>query len=255
MKRLLVRLILLVLVLVVLAFVAASFMMGSLIKKGVEKVGPAVTKVDVNLQSANLALFSGRGELRGLVVGNPPGFKTPSAIKLGSVAVEVVPGSVFANKVVIHSIKVQAPEVTLEGGLQGNNLSKILENIQATSGQGQSGSTPSSSSAGRKIQVDDFLITDGKLNLSVNLLGQQSATVPLPEIHLSGLGQNAEGITPAELSEKLLKVVLESATKAAASQLTSLTKGLGGAAQAAGTGTVQQVESVTKSLGNLFKKK
>jgi hypothetical protein len=251
MKRGLFGFIVVVIVIGVLGLVTANFFIGSIIKKGVETVGPTVTKTDVKLDGASLALLSGSGELRGLLVGNPQGFKTPSAIRIGSVSVQVVPRSVFGGKVIVHSVKVLAPEITFEGGLQGNNLSKLLDNIRGTN---QPAGSSSSSSSSRTLEVDDLLITGGKINVNLNLLGSRSATVALPEIHLTDLGQDPNGLTPAELSEKLVHVLLDSATRAVTSEMGALGKNLGGAAQAVGTGAVQQVEKVTKGLGSLFKK-
>src|SRR5207253_2422966 len=119
------------------AFVFGFVMLGSVVKAGVEKVGPMVTKVPVKLDGAAVSLFSGKGTLKGLEVGNPEGFKTPNAIKVGSVGIEVVPKSVFGDKIIVHSVNVQGPEITYETDLKGNNLSKILENVQSVAGKSE----------------------------------------------------------------------------------------------------------------------
>src|SRR5688572_31609281 len=89
-----------------IGFVFGFVLLGSVVKAGVEKVGPMVTKVPVKLDAATLSLFSGKGELKGFEVGNPEGYKTANAIKVGSVGVSVVPKSVFGNKVIVRSIRV-----------------------------------------------------------------------------------------------------------------------------------------------------
>src|SRR5262245_56162367 len=99
--------------LVILA-VAALFYLCPIVKSGVEKVGPEVTKVPVKLDSANISIFNGSGQLKGFVLGNPEGFKTPEAVKVGTVAVSLVPRSVLSDKVVVRSIRVEAPEITYE---------------------------------------------------------------------------------------------------------------------------------------------
>jgi uncharacterized protein involved in outer membrane biogenesis len=187
-----------------------------------------------------------------LVIGNPEGYKTPSAIQVGTMAVEIVPRSIFSDKVIVHSIKVLGPEVTFEGGLQGNNLSKLLDNIRGPA-KPSSGSA-NTSSASRKIQVDDVLVSGGKINLSVAMLGGVAAALPLPDIHLANLGQGPEGITAADLSEKLMKAILENATKAVAGQVGSLGSGLTGIMSGSSTGAVQQVQKASKALGDLLKK-
>ena len=68
------------------------------------------------------------------------------------------------------------------------------------------------------MQGDAITISGGKLNLSVGLLGGTGAAVPLPDIHLSNLGQGTDGITAAELAERLLNAILDNSTKATAGQ-------------------------------------
>src|SRR5262249_43294837 len=244
---------LLVFLVLILGAIAAHFFLGAIIKRGVETAGPIITKVDVKLDQASLGLLTGTGELKGLGIGNPEGYKAPSAIQVGSMRVQIVPKSLFGDKVIVHSIKVVAPELTFEGGLQGNNLSTLLDNIRGSPAKQNTGTSKPNSAATRKIQVDDILVSEGKINLSVALLGSVAAAVPLPEIHLSGLGQGPDGITAAELSERLLKAILDNATKAVAGKA-ALGASLTGAAQNL-TGTVQQVEKAAKGLGDLFKGK
>ena len=102
--------------------------------------------------------------------------------------------------------------------------------------------------------MDGFLISGGKVRVSVTTpLGGKEATVPLPEIHFTDLGQGPEGITAAELSRKVLRAVLENATKAAASVVAELsTKGATALSNELRTNAV---EKVTKNLGDLLKKK
>src|ERR1043165_8774914 len=107
MKKIVVVSLGLVLLALLVAFVFGFVFLGSVVKAGVEKVGPIVTQVPVKLDSANLSIFSGKGSLHGFELGNPQGFKAPNAIKVGSVGVAVVPKSVFGDKVIIQSIRVE----------------------------------------------------------------------------------------------------------------------------------------------------
>src|SRR5437879_3341314 len=110
MKKILIRIVVVVLLLVVLAVVGVGLFLDSAVKQGVVTVGPRLTKVNVQLDSVSLSLLSGSGKLKGLVVGNPDGFKTPHAIRVGAASVSLVPSSVFADKVVIKSIRLEALE-------------------------------------------------------------------------------------------------------------------------------------------------
>ena len=187
MKKFIRTFLLVLVVLIVLAVLGVHFFLDAVIKKGVETVGPQVTKVSVRLDGVSLSLLSGSGKIKGLVVGNPPGFKTPSAIKVGLSQLSLKPMTILEDKVVVSLIKLEAPEVTMESDLTSINLKKILDNLQESAGTEEKKPAEPAPAPGekppKKLQVDEFVITGGKVHVSVNTpIGAQSATVPLPEI-------------------------------------------------------------------------
>ena len=253
MKKLIVRILIVVVLLVVVGLVAGIFFIGSIIKTGVEKVGPVVTKVPVKLDSANISVFSGNGELKGFVLGNPEGFKSPEAIKVGTMSLSISPMSVLGDKVVIRSIKVLGPEISYETDLKGSNLGKILDNLGGNKPPGEKPpgekppgeSKPSSGEKGaqKKLQVDEFIISGAKVHASATLVG--SYTVPVPEIKLINLGQGPDGITAAELGQRVMSALLEATTKAVADGATKGGKGVEG----------QGTDALKKGVGDFLKKK
>ncbi len=252
MKKSMVRILLGLVIILVLVGGAAILFIGTIVKTGVEKVGPRVAKVPVKLDGATVSLFNGNGELKGFIIGNPEGYKSPEAIKVGSIAIALVPKTVLADKVVIRSIRIVAPEITYETSLKdlkGSNLSKILENVSGSAEQDEKAPTKEQQTTKTKLQVDDIVITGGKVHVTAAMLG--STTVPLPEIHLSDLGQGPEGITPAELSKKVLKAVLDATVKAVVANAGKLPE----AGKALGTGAVDELKKGASGIGDLLKKK
>ena len=240
MKKKIVRILVVLAVLVVGLLVVVYCSLNSVVKKGVETVGPLATKAPVNLSGVSLSPFSGKGVLKGLVIGNPAGFKSESAIRVGSASLVVEPSSLLSDKIIVRSVRVEGPEITFEGGLSGSNLSAILANIEAFAALDKAATKDKKP---KKLQVDEFIITGGKINLSLTLLGGKSATVPLPDIHLTGLGQSAEGITPAEAASLVFKAVFDKTTTAVT-----------GAAGGLGKGVTDGASKALKGLGDLFKK-
>ena len=92
--------------LAVIAAVAAFMFLGTIVKAGVEKGGPYITKVPVKLGSANISVINGSGELKGFVMGNPEKFKSSNSVSVGSIALKLEPGSVLGDKVIVRSIRV-----------------------------------------------------------------------------------------------------------------------------------------------------
>ena len=256
MKKILIGALVVVVILIVVAVIGVSVFLDGAIKKGVETIGPEIAKVDIKLDGVSLSILSGSGSVKGLVVGNPEGYKTPQAISVGHASLAVSPGSLLSDKIVVKSVQVDAAEVTFEGGLSGNNLSKILDNLNAATGAGETKNEPGApkdEKPGKKLQVDDFLVTGAKVNVSLTGMGGKSVTLPLPDVHLTNLGQGEDGITVAELTKQVLDEVITAATKVATSDAAKdLTKGVTDAASKAAT---DAADKATKSVTDLFKKK
>jgi hypothetical protein len=179
-------------------------------------------------------------------------------MKVGTASVSIAPGSVFSDKVVIKSIRVEAPEITYEGGLLGgDNLHKILENVTAATGGGTAPKTDTKADGkpAKKLQVDDFLITGAKVNVSLKGTGGFAAPIILPDIHLTSLGQGPDGITAADLTKKVLTEVSADVAKAAVKVLSGVGKGAVDAAGNVEKSATDSVGKATKGVTDLFKKK
>jgi len=223
-------------VLLIVAVVIVGMSLGSIIKNGVERVGPTITKTDVKLASANLSVLSGTGTLKGFLLGNPEGYKTPAAIQAGSVSVGVQPKSLFSDKIHVTHVRVEGAEVTFEGTLgMANNLSKILENVKGppaaspppskppATGTGSPGNPPpgksapaensKSQGASKKLQVDEITITGAKVHLSMTMLQGKAATGTIPDIKLTNLGTGPDGITAAELTSLIVSRLTQETLK------------------------------------------
>jgi hypothetical protein len=245
-----VKIIIALVVLLVAGLLTLGLFIDSIVKKGVESVGPQIAKVDIKLDGVKLSLLSGGGSINGLVVGNPEGYKTPSALRVGTARLTLAPLSVLSEKIMVKEILVEGPEITIEGGLTDNNLTKIQANLAGASASEKS----APQGKGKKLQVDDFILRGAKVNLNLTMLNGKTATIPLPDIHLTGLGQGAEGITPADLAQRMFGEVVKKVLEVAPGAVADLGKGAIDAAKGAGQGAAKSLENVTKGVGNLFKK-
>jgi hypothetical protein len=272
MKKLVIRLIIGLVLLVILGVVAVIFLLDGAVKAGVEKVGPRLTGVDMKLESASVSLLSGKGSIKGLVVGNPAGFKTPWAMRAAGASLALEPRSLLSDKIVIRSIKLEAPEVTFEFAAdpRANNLSKILSNVQgATSGTSPAGpgketeppaqpapsSQPAATKPAKKLQVDEFLITGAKVRLNSSILGGELASAAVGDIHLNDLGKGPDGITSAELAALVLGALETAGIKAAAGTMTDINKGALYIPKNLGAPGSNTLNKAAKGLGDLLKGK
>jgi len=249
MKKWIIRGTIVAVVLVVAGLAALFFFLNDIVKSGVETAGPQLTKGELRLAKANLSPFSGLAQITGLFVGNPQGWKSESAVKVGDVKVMLNVGSALSDTVIIDSIHIQAPEITYETTLTGSNLGKLLENIESVAGGGAKTTDNATSRPGKKFRVKDIHIQGARVHLAA--LGKE-VTVPLADIRLQNIGTDGSGVTAAELTRDILKPLLASVTKAAAEAATGVTQNI----KELGKGSLtNQLDKAAGGLKELFKKK
>jgi uncharacterized protein involved in outer membrane biogenesis len=115
MKKPVIRIGIVLFVSVVVVVVAVALSLGRIVKNRVESVGSNLAQVEVKLESADVWLLMGRAQLKGLSIGNPPGSKTRTAVSVGDISLRIDPISVFSQKIIIDSVTVKSPEITVEG--------------------------------------------------------------------------------------------------------------------------------------------
>jgi AsmA family len=245
-------------VLIVAAIVVVASRLDDIVKKGVETVGPKITQTSVTLSEVHLSLFAGSASVKQLVVGNPAGYKSSFAISVGTADLGVNPLSICSDKIVIRSVRVEAPEITFEGNpLSKNNLGDIMDNVDQVAKNG--GPAPAGTNTvaaarnkpGKKIEVDDLVINGAKVHAMLPSVGNFSGrelTLTLPQIHLTNLGKGGDGITATELTRAVLNAITTATIKAVADAgWDKSLKNLGGNA---GEG----IDQIKKSVGGLLGK-
>jgi hypothetical protein len=259
MKKIIWGIVIGILVLIIVVAIGVGLFIGPIVKTGIETIGPKITKVSINVDAVDISLLTGSAKVKNFIVGNPDGYKTTNAISIGTAAIGVNPFSVFSDKIVVRSIHVESPEITFQGGLGGNNLSKLMDNVNGTAQQGGPVSTNAAGQPkpSKKIEVDDFLITGAKVHGTLILFGSREVTLPslpIPDIHLTDLGTGADGLTATELTRAVLNAITSATIKAVASDATDIGKNLGNVGQNAGKAAADSVNKISKSLGGLFGK-
>lgn len=203
----------LLLVLLLVAAVFAGHFLDGAVKAGVESLGPQVTGTTVTVDSISLSPFSGSGQLVNLIVGNPEGFKTDGAFKLGSASVKLKPATLLQNPVVIESIEISGAEITFEAALGKTNIGTIMKHIED-----QLASLSGSDSKGQtKLVIERFTLKDCTVRASATVLGGKSVNKQLPTLELTDIGKKSTGVTAAEAAGQILQSVFKEAAQAAAS--------------------------------------
>jgi uncharacterized protein involved in outer membrane biogenesis len=216
MKKVLLSLVAVVVILFIGALGYLYFSLNSLIKKAVETVGPTITRTDVRLASARLSPFSGSGALNGFVIGNPEGFKGPFALKLGSIAVSVDKETLLKDPIVVNSVIIRGPEIALIGTPSGNNLGKLLQNIQSagTTPSKTKEEKPTKEASSKKFVIKEVVIYGTKVHLTASALDQKvSQTLSVPDIRLQNIGTAGKGISARDVAMQIITPLINAAAK------------------------------------------
>ena len=237
------------LVVVVLGIaVVLHLWLGALIKAGVEQVGPMVTGTSVTLENVDIGLLAGKIQLEGLAVGNPEGFKAPTALKVGTARVRLNWRSVLSDPVVIEEITIDAPELTYEGILSKSNIDTILDHAQsaASAGPNQKSGAQPGPSAGKKFLIKELNVTNGRVAVSLGMggSGSQRLSGSLSDIHLRDIGKELDGATAAEALSAIFGALNKAGAQAVAGAAQPMQKGAKAAAEAAGQRASQAIEGV-----------
>ena len=179
--------------------------LGPLIKTAVNKYGPGITQTQVRLGDVDVSLFSAQATIKNFLLGNPKGFETSDAMKVGSILIDLNESTVTKETIVIDRIEVVSPQLTYERLAKTDNFQAILNNVTKGRGTTQSGGDTPKEGSGKKIIIKDFKLLNGKVNLAASLLGQnKSFSTNLPDIHLTGIGEKSGGVYAKEAVQVIL---------------------------------------------------
>ena len=173
------------------------------VKVALEQWGPEVTGTRVDVEQVHINARNGRGSIRGLAIGNPPGFASRRAAYFGEIRVSLDPATVTDPVIVIHEIAIESPQVTYEHGPRSVNLDAIQSSIEAyakraaaTSQPGDSGGA--SPTAKRRFVIERLTIHGGKVLMTNTSLKGQGVSFDLPEVVLRDVGKGKGGVTASE---------------------------------------------------------
>ncbi|MCJ2163122.1 MULTISPECIES: hypothetical protein [unclassified Pseudodesulfovibrio] len=230
--------------------------LGDLIKTAVEEFGPPITQTEVKLGSADISILTGSGSLSQFYLGNPKGFSMPSAVECETIRVKVVTDSLTSDKIIIEEIFVDSPVISYEQQGKTDNFKTIVNNINKAVAGEKKAEQPaaeektSETGAEKKIQINNFIIRNGKINLGgslLNVFGDNAVGIDLPDIHLKDIGKDKE-TSPAEA----FSMILGEMTGNVSGTVTQLGKQLKEQLGKALDGVTKSTDSVGGTIKSIF---
>ena len=250
---------------ILILIVVLMLSLGQIVKAGINTAGPKLAGVPVHVKTVIVQPFLGIVRMKGLVIGNPAGFNTPSAMELNDFKLNIKMSSLFSEAIVIKDILIDAPQITYEKGLKSSNLSTLQENLApkgATAPKTEAAPAPEKKKgAAKKVIIEDFQLNGAKVNVTITALGGKKMTLPLPDIHMKDIGKSSGGANPAEVISEVFNSISKAVVDAVASAgniAGDALKSAGGAASDAAKGATDAAKgaanSIKKGLGGLFGK-
>jgi hypothetical protein len=188
----------------IVLFVAAGWWLhgnlDAIVKRAIVHYGSQITQARVKVDEVRIRSTDGAGSIRGLVVGNPEGFRTSHALKVGVIEVAVDIRTLADPVVVVRRIVVESPDLIYEKGDTQTNFEAIQRNIARSLGSG-GGTSGSSSSPGRRLIVEELIIRNARAQAATAALGGSTMSTTLPDITLRNVGRAQGGVTPGQLGE------------------------------------------------------
>jgi hypothetical protein len=183
-----------------------------MVKWTLEHYGPDVTGAPVHVAEVHISPRDGRGSIRGLEIGNPPGFSSARALRLGEIRLSLDPSTVMSDVVVVRELVVDAPQVTYERGSKLTNLDVIQERIEsyvkkldAEEGAGGSGGKPRSQK--RRFIIERLTIHAARVTMTNAALRGQGLGFDLPDVQLEDVGRRRGGLTGSEVAQVVASVL------------------------------------------------
>ena len=234
-----------VIILIMIALVI--FMVTNLdrgIKTAVETIGPEMTQSPVTLSSVDLSLTTAKGSFSGLRVANPKGFSAADAFSLGEISFAMDADSLASDTIIIDSLRIVAPEITMERVDGSSNLERIQSNIANYIGTDTEQS--STAESGKKFIIRDLRITGGKISYAI--LNGKGIVLALPDLHLTDIGQSdgEDGVSGAEAAGEIIDAIIGAAGTAVSQS---------GAVKEFGRSLEDQVKEKAGALKGLFDRK
>jgi hypothetical protein len=226
----------LLLLLVIGVFVYVGYNTNSIVKNAIETIGTQYLGAPVKVKEVEISLQEGRGTLKELEIGNPPGYNGAYALRFGTVSVEIDAAHSNTGLVVLKRITVDgARAAAIANTPKDTNFRVLSSNVPKSSG-------PSPV----KVIVDKLDLTNTQASVSSPLL-TRALEVNVPDVHLTDIGRSTNGVDVGTVIAQVLAPITKAVTR---SMTEAGMKGLGVDPSQFDSDAAQRMRDTLKSLGH-----
>ncbi len=237
-------------VIVVIVFISID----SIAKAAIERGSTYALGVQTTLASADIGILSGEFAMSGLEVANPEGFESDHFLQLGEGFLAVSLGSLREDTVEVPTLALTGIDINLEKRGGKANYKIITDNLKRFESEdpGDEGAQADAGEPGKRFVVHEIIIRDVNVKVDIGLTRME---VPIEEVRMTEIG--SESMTTAELTNRVVKMILAAIVKNGGQLPADLVNELGGALAELGdignmtvTESVQAVGKIAEGLGD-----
>lgn len=200
-KKVILWLVVLLIAAPVLVVVVVLSRLGTLIEIGFETAGPRALHVTTDLEDASVYPLKGEVTLKGLAIGNPPGYKAPTLFQADRIHVVARPTALLGKEIHIREVTVDGPQMIIEFRDGKSNVEALLDRLDRDDKKDEGPSEPDHE-GGARLKIDRIRITN--VNVTVMMHGQP-LKVPLAEVTIEGLGdEDGNGLPPGRIAKEIV---------------------------------------------------
>ena len=216
MGRILIRLTAALVGLTVVLIFGFLFYLDGIAQAAIERGSTYALGVDTTIDSARIGLVSGSFRVAGLEVANPPGFEDPRFLHVNKARLDLQTSSLRKPTVIVPLFAIDGLEVDLDKQRGKANYEVILDNLAKFESEEPEPAPEADASPGKRFVIQEVVIRDLLAHVRVvERGGVPQVDLLVPEVRLRDPG-GGQAMTPAQVTNLLVKTVLASIAKAGA---------------------------------------
>lgn len=183
----------------------------------IKSIGSELTGVPVAVDSVRIKLGDGSGQIKGLRISNPPGYKSNTAFNMDLLRLGINLDSLGTPPLTLNELIIDSPIVNLEvNNKGGSNLKDIATNVSNNTAKADKKSEEASDGKPIKIAIRKLTVKGVALHIQ-GVESMKGTSITLPSIELTEVG-GKQGATPGQIGTKVMVAVISEVLKLSAAQ-------------------------------------
>lgn len=182
------------------------------LRRTLEHSASTRAQVPVSIDAVTLSFFPGQLTLHRIAVGNPTGYRMPTALTVRALAVQFDWFSLIVEPLIIRELRIDAPSITLEGSPSENNLTALRAslrgsplNAESVSHTAERGTVAAGRIVIHRVAMQEATAT---LRLHTDSFDTQADGIRLKPLLLDPFGDPTQTLTRATVAPQVVETIL-----------------------------------------------